>query len=64
MLMKDGKCATHMLAIFFVYKGDSHQFLQKHNKEENLSTETEKRKINQGKNDNEKTSEVVMIGRI
>ena len=55
MLMKDGICATHMLAIFLLYKGYSHRLLEKHNKEENLRTETKKSKIIQGKNNNENT---------
>ena len=44
-----------MLAIFLLYKGDSHSLLEKHNKEEDLRKETKKRQINQGKHDNEKT---------
>ena len=63
-VMKDGICVTHMLAIFLLYKGDSHHLLEKHNKEENLRMETKKRQINQGKNDNEKTREEVMTGQI
>ena len=51
--MKEGICATHMLAIFVVYKADSHDLLEKNNKEER--TKTKKRQINQGKNNNEKT---------
>ena len=53
--MKEGICETHMLVIFLPYKGDSHHLLEKHNKEENLRTETEKRRIKQSKNDNKKT---------
>ena len=53
-VMKDGMCVTHMLAIFLLYKGDSHHLLEKHNKEEDLRKETNKRQINQGKYDNEK----------
>ena len=45
---------AHMLAFFVVYKGDSRHLLAKNNKEENFRMETKKRKINQGKNDNEK----------
>ena len=58
--MKEGICATHMLAILVVYKEDSHNLLEKNNKEER--TKTKKRQINQGKNDNEKTREVVIKG--
>ena len=54
MLMKDGICATHMLAIFLLYKGHSHHLLEKHNKEKDLRKETKKRQINKGKYDNEK----------
>ena len=43
-----------MFAFFEVYKGDSLHLLAKYNKEENFRMETKKRKINQGKNDNEK----------
>ena len=54
MLMKDDICATNMLAIFLLYKGDSHHLLEKHNKEEDLRKETKRRQINQGKNNNER----------
>ena len=46
---------AHMLAFFVVYKGDSRHLLEKRKKEENLKLETKKRRVNQGKNDNEKT---------
>ena len=49
------QCATHMLVIFIVYKGDSLHLLEKNNKEENFKTETKKREINHGKSNNEKT---------
>ena len=46
---------AHMLAFFVVYKGDSRHLLAKYNKEENFTTETRKRQINQRKTDNENT---------